>query len=246
MPKYENNKEKGFTLIELSIVLIIISLIVGGVVGGKSLIHSAEIKSVISDYNSYRTSLNSFLLKYDYPPGDLPNASEYWTSCTDDGANTCNGNGDNKIRGYNEGIRAWQHLSFAKLINGTYSGITQANMPENTLPTTALNNSIYSINAFDTLAGLLGAFGVGPTYYGFFVGKWNSTSYFVNANISARDVKNIDIKIDDGLPGTNGNVGGFVSWMDAGISCINGTQYDVGNPDAKCVLVFKLDIAEPI
>jgi len=48
MRKY--NKNKGFTLIELSIVLIVIGLIVSTITAGGSMIHSAELKSLISDY----------------------------------------------------------------------------------------------------------------------------------------------------------------------------------------------------
>ncbi len=43
----------GFTLIELSIVLVIIGLIIGGVLVGKDLIKAAEIRATISQINKY-------------------------------------------------------------------------------------------------------------------------------------------------------------------------------------------------
>ncbi len=67
----------GFTLIELSIVLVIISLIVGGVIGGKSLIRSSEIQEIVTKLNNYRTAVNTFTLQYDALPGDFSEAQSY-------------------------------------------------------------------------------------------------------------------------------------------------------------------------
>ncbi len=64
-------KKSGFTLIELSIVLVIIGLIIGGVLVGKDLIKAAEIRSTIGQYEKYKTAVNTFKLKYSGLPGDL-------------------------------------------------------------------------------------------------------------------------------------------------------------------------------
>ena len=45
-----SNGEKGFTLIELAIVLVIIGLILGAVLKGKDLIESAKIKKIYTQY----------------------------------------------------------------------------------------------------------------------------------------------------------------------------------------------------
>ena len=47
-----NNNNKAFSLIELSIVLMISGLLVGGITGGKSLIESAKIRNVINEFNN--------------------------------------------------------------------------------------------------------------------------------------------------------------------------------------------------
>jgi len=90
---------KGFTLIELSIVLVIIGLITAGIIGGQSLIHSAQIRSVISDVDRFRVAIATFEMQYDSLPGDLVNAKEYWLDpdCMDDAGNTCSGNGNGLI-----------------------------------------------------------------------------------------------------------------------------------------------------
>ncbi len=62
----------AFTLIELSIVLVIIGLVVGGVLVGRDLIKAAEIRAQISQIEQFATAINTFKLKYNYLPGDLP------------------------------------------------------------------------------------------------------------------------------------------------------------------------------
>ena len=43
--------KKGFTLIELSIVIILIGLITAGIIAGSSLIQRAKLRTVVSDIN---------------------------------------------------------------------------------------------------------------------------------------------------------------------------------------------------
>ena len=51
-----NNNNKAFSLIELSIVLIIMGLLVAGVMGGSSLIKSANLISTIAEIQNIKTS----------------------------------------------------------------------------------------------------------------------------------------------------------------------------------------------
>ncbi len=69
------NSHRGFTLIELSIVLVIIGLIVGGVLVGQDLIHAAALRAVISEKDRFSAAIYTFQGKYGYLPGDFPNAS---------------------------------------------------------------------------------------------------------------------------------------------------------------------------
>ncbi len=62
----------GFTLIELSIVLVIIGLIVGGILVGQDLIQAAAIRAQISQIEKYNSAVNTFRAKYGYLPGDIP------------------------------------------------------------------------------------------------------------------------------------------------------------------------------
>lgn len=63
--------ERGFTLIEMAIVLVIIGLIVGGVLVGQNLINAAAVRAQISQIEKYNQAVNTFYGKYGALPGDL-------------------------------------------------------------------------------------------------------------------------------------------------------------------------------
>ena len=68
----KRQERAGFTLIELSIVLVIIGLIVAGVLTGRDLIEAATIRSQINQIDKYQVAMETFRLKYGYLPGDIP------------------------------------------------------------------------------------------------------------------------------------------------------------------------------
>src|SRR3984957_20998129 len=61
----------GFTLIELSIVLVIIGLIVGGILVGQDLIKAAEVRAQLLQIEKYNSAVNTFRGKFGGLPGDL-------------------------------------------------------------------------------------------------------------------------------------------------------------------------------
>jgi len=75
-------RRSGFTLIELSIVLVVIGLIVGGVIAGQSLMRSSQLQSIISDQAKYVEAAKQFREKYGFWPGDFPNATTSWGAMT--------------------------------------------------------------------------------------------------------------------------------------------------------------------
>ncbi len=68
-----NNKISGFSLIELSIVLIIIGLLVAGVTGGSSLIESARVRAFVNEVNGYKQAINTYYVAKGKLPGDESN-----------------------------------------------------------------------------------------------------------------------------------------------------------------------------
>jgi prepilin-type N-terminal cleavage/methylation domain-containing protein len=127
---------KGFTLVELSIVILIIGLLTAGIAGGRQLIKQAELRTTIKEFNSYRQDYLTFVATYGAPPGDFAGASILWgTNCHGTAVN-CNGNGDGNIDnsdsppvGNGQGIevyRAYKHLSLSGIANYSFPVLTDS------------------------------------------------------------------------------------------------------------------------
>ena len=127
----------GFSLLELSIVLIILALLAGGIMVGQDMIRQSRVKSVLSDMKKYEAAYNSFVTKYDSMPGDMPDATSYWgaaPACPDasggTGTQTCNGNASNWISSvtgepagsFREQWFAWQLPCGRPAIGGHFFG----------------------------------------------------------------------------------------------------------------------------
>jgi prepilin-type N-terminal cleavage/methylation domain-containing protein len=48
--------KQGFSLIELSIVLVILGLLTGGILTGQNLIRAAELRSITTQHQGYQTA----------------------------------------------------------------------------------------------------------------------------------------------------------------------------------------------
>jgi len=97
-PRYKNgvtSLSKAFTLIELSIVLVIIGFLAGGVLVGKDLIQAAEVRQQISQLEKVETEINTFKIKYNCLPGDCTNATTFLSTYA--GYTIYDGDGDGTI-----------------------------------------------------------------------------------------------------------------------------------------------------
>jgi hypothetical protein len=118
----------GFSLIELSIIIVLLGLVVGSVIGGKSLLNQARLNSVIRDWKTHQAAINAFRSQYNYMPGDFPDAWDYWQDqplCPNDTVDEdrgCNGNGDGILggtlsyQGVYEPLIAWHHMLWAGVL----------------------------------------------------------------------------------------------------------------------------------
>ena len=68
------NKQSGFTLVEIAIVLVIIGLLLGGVLKGQELINSAKVKNMINDFRATSTFVFAYQDRFRALPGDDPRA----------------------------------------------------------------------------------------------------------------------------------------------------------------------------
>lgn len=93
MTPFFRQYRQAFTLIELSIVLVIIGLIAGGVLAGRELIRAAQLRGDISAVEKFDRAVNAFRLKYNCLPGDCMNAGNFFSFPSPE-----NGDGDGIIR----------------------------------------------------------------------------------------------------------------------------------------------------
>jgi prepilin-type N-terminal cleavage/methylation domain-containing protein len=87
-----NAVQKGFTLVEIAIVLVIIGLLLGGILKGQEMITQAKIKNVVADFSGISAAYYGYQDRYRAIPGDDPNAGTRWSGA---GA----GNGDGVVGG---------------------------------------------------------------------------------------------------------------------------------------------------
>lgn len=188
----KQNNKNGFSLVELSIVLVILGLLTGGILTGQSLIRASELRAITTESSQIETAVMTFKGKYFALPGDMSNATSFWsaadggdglgTDCADatsSGGSTCNGNGNEWIEGAEppfipttspelhngmEWFHSWVHLSNAGLIEGQYTG-TRAGDPRLAIPGENIFASKIS-GAGYTLMSLTFAAGHGRWYSG--------------------------------------------------------------------------------
>ena len=108
---------KGFTLIEMGIVLAIVGIIIGGaILKGPELIANAKNKNLVKQYQALTASVYGYQEKYAFFPGDDSAAT---THLAGTGYTVVNGNGNGQITEY---FAAPQHLAAGGFITGSYNG----------------------------------------------------------------------------------------------------------------------------
>lgn len=112
--------QKGFTLVEIAIVLVIIGLLLGGILKGQEMITQAKIKNVMADMSGVSAAMYGYQDRYKALPGDDPKADR-WTGVVLS-ATAGNGVVEGKYADADntkESMQFWNHLRLAGFVSGT-------------------------------------------------------------------------------------------------------------------------------
>ncbi len=180
--------QKGFTLIEIAIVLVIVGLLLGGVLKGQELINSAKAKNLANDFRSIAAFIYAYQDKYRALPGDDRAAIDHLgetascarvAACTP--ANPPANLGNSRIEGNwvgaaqtDESYMVWQHIRLANLATGN-STLGAADY----LPRNAEGGDI-GITSTPLLAA------------------WTGNFFICSAGIQGKHARQIDTMMDDG------------------------------------------------
>jgi prepilin-type N-terminal cleavage/methylation domain-containing protein len=219
--------QRGFTLIEIAIVLVIIGLLLGGVVKGQELISSARVRNMISQQDGIKAAFFGFQDRYRALPGDYA-AADTSINC---GATPCfNGDGNGLIEAAatgsvaHEEILAWNHLTAAGFLNGSYAMANasvaapdESNTPKN--PYIMYMQLVYDAN-------------------------WGASGNTLNKNniktgslLPVELTAEIDRKIDDGNPYTGTfQFSGYAPGSTAPdpTTCTTGSNWNISSGETNC------------
>lgn len=181
-------RQMGFTLVEIAIVLVIIGLLLGGVLKGQELVNSAKVKNLANDFRNISTFVYAYQDKYRALPGDdsaaIAHLGATATVATAPAAGLANGriNGAwNSTTNTDETVLFWQHVRLAGLATGTPN-----------FGDLSLGDEYVPKNADGGRLGVTGD----AVYTG--ANPWAANFYICSSNIQGRFARQLDTTIDDG------------------------------------------------
>jgi prepilin-type N-terminal cleavage/methylation domain-containing protein len=255
-------RKTGFSLIELAISIAVIGVIISIILSAKSLMDSSKLKNIMADFVYYQTAFNNFNTTYKAYPGDMANATDYWTT-TCATVISCNGDGSGTIdyvygsTNSSELERAWKHLELAKLIRNGFSVTTQNRAGlelEVSAPKSVFKQTGYSLIGGTNIGGVTGSFitslfptNINVIYMGAI--SVGITQPLDAGALTADNAYYLDSKFDDGkmnsgnATGNNtGKIRTIAGYNSTSNNCIDASgYYNVSeNSVQSCVVGFQL------
>jgi prepilin-type N-terminal cleavage/methylation domain-containing protein len=231
---------RGFSLLELTIVVTIIGTLISLIITATNFLKEAQIRAVITEFAQLQQTILTFEKRYNALPGDFSLAhTSFGTDCSSV-ASECNGNGNGIIEwsaSLNdvESLRAWQHLHLARLYNIYLPGVATVagqsnigtNIPSSTWPSAGLE-------LFANATTSSGSTGNAILLAGF------TASNSAQAPImSPQQAWAIDKKVDDGL-GQRGRIMGFGTGTSSTCVGTDNLTYNTSLTTKVCYLKYLL------
>lgn len=200
---------RGFTLVELSIVLVIIGLLVGGILAAQSMIQTAKILRLVSDLQQYEIAANNFKTSFKYYPGDddlftPPGNKDDQMGYGAAGMSVaCNGAYANTERD-----QLFSHLSQANMLSKNYAVYSPVSCggPHNNSQKKVTPGLVFPYVELDSKAAKL----LGAKYYFISDDKLavGNTNLYFNDVVSASDVLPLESKLPyNGISGLDNYFG---------------------------------------
>lgn len=195
-------KQRGFTILEISIVLIIAGLLLAGIVGGQSMIRSAQAKDCAAIIDDLRTATTYFKQRYGYLPGDWIYVANEIPNVTAGGTGGTTGNGliegtvnatGQAVSGTEVAEAPWQ------LYNASFLGKIDSSDTQRRIKT--VFGAVHIINVAN--AGVAAYAGANPTV----------RNVIILLNLPCEIVYELDTKLDNG---------DYLSGKAIGNACANG------------------------
>jgi prepilin-type N-terminal cleavage/methylation domain-containing protein len=193
-------KQSGFTLVEIAIVLVIISLLLVGVLKGQELINSARARNLAAQNSDIQAAYFGFVDRYRQVPGDMTPAdacsaiggSNLPATADCSGTPAVGGDGDGTIDtdSYGEAAALWAQLAASGFIKGSYTGIA-------TNDADYLANTVAPMNVFNGRIMLVRT----ASYYDAGTPSVR-LAYIYGGQIPVNILRELDVKVDDGNPRT--------------------------------------------
>jgi prepilin-type N-terminal cleavage/methylation domain-containing protein len=222
----------GFTIIELSIVLVIIGLLVGGVLVGRDLIAQAQYRNQINYLTEIKTAHYAFMLKYNCIPGDCSKTSNFFSQIIG-----LDGNNNGRVECWYGGstVDECRSYFYSLRLAGLWEGTQGSSTPLTEYYKSKLRNSIMYVNFEDHYDGH-------PFQSTAFVHLITiNAPWAFGAVISSADARQMDVKLDDGKASTGAFLG-----IDGGdslgntLACLNAGEYDLTQTANNCRVDYKI------
>ncbi len=234
------NKQSGFTLIEIAIVLVIIGLLLGGVLKGQELINTARVRALSNNIDGITSAWFSFSDRYRAFPGDYTQASVNLPNINNDG------DGNGLIDQPKERALVWSHLQAAGYITGSYPDGAAGSPPTVVTATYNCSTAICPDNGFGQ--GML----IDRTALQQSGGTVTAHELITGRAIPSDVLAELDRKIDDGTPSAGSmqlgkdksNATDAIGWgsaaeIEACQATGNTDAYNMQAPSDNCAAVFR-------